>query len=209
MSVDDIIKEKFKSLDKQMKRDEELFRRRYLNTVSAYDLSSPMGRRVSSSLMANKLESERIESMVSSYDAFCGTHLKLKSNKKNIFNKWTPKRVERLTTGLELSQKNQSVDCHQYSFTKRQRLEKSLRKSTGIDWKSRLIAFNCNLNPLLERLDVCPICGQDIEVEHSCDIVASGRSRSDPVLNNGRAGKPWFSSISSTFRQLYDIFASK
>ena len=153
----------------------ELWKKSYLNCMSMYAISSPMGRRVFHSLKTPKLEIRKVQSIVRRYESFCSTRMRFRDKQVVGLNKWSARRIERLTTGLELSQRNRCFSCHQYSFTRRQRLEKLLRAKTGIDWKSRLLAMNCctKTEVMINKIKFCPICGQNIEFKHSCDNSAS------------------------------------
>ncbi|CAG2175834.1 unnamed protein product [Oppiella nova] len=181
------IKDKYKKLEKHKKRVIKEWKNQYINSLTIYPFSSPMGQRVAHSLKSECFDNLKVESMVRKYEIYCSLKIRHREKAENKLNKWKPRNIERLTTGLELSQRSHAMGFHQYSFTRRQRLEKLKRTETGIDWKSRITAFTCNPNVqvMVPKLYWCPICSKTIEVDHSCDMSAKCDMNSSkvPILN--------------------------
>lgn len=177
------VKEKYEKLEKQKKKKLKHFKDLYLKYLSSFDLSSPMGRRMLVAFKTQDLESSRVETIVKRYDEHCSTKIRPKTKEPNELCKWKTKRIERLFTEVELSQKDRDVNCFQYSFTRRQRLDRWQRMLTGIEWKSRLVALNCNARVLVNRLTVCPLCSTSVSTDQFCDTCAPLWS-SDPYIKD-------------------------
>ncbi|CAG2100498.1 unnamed protein product [Medioppia subpectinata] len=178
------IKDKYKKLEKHKKQIVKEWRRQYLKCHTVYPFSSPMGHRVMASLRNQNLEVQRVESLVRKYETYCSLKIRFRNKPDNKLNKWRAHNVERLTIGQELSQRQHTLDVHQYSFTRRQRLDKWQRLTTGIDWKSRIVALSCHrsVEVLVPKLMRCPFCRHQIDIDHSCDINAAICDTSSPKV---------------------------
>ena len=170
------VKEKYQKLEKQKKKKLKHFKEQYLKCLSSFDMSSPMGRRMLVAFKTQELDPSKVQTMIRKYDEHSTTKIRFKTKEPNELCKWKTHRIERFCTSLELSQKDRDINNFQYSFTRRQRLDRWQRMITGIEWKSRLLAMHCNAKVLVRRCYDCPICQTTIQTDHSCDINAPPKS---------------------------------
>ncbi len=172
------IKQKYKLIEKRRKEEnnesESRWKKADIKCMATFPLVSAMGQRVYRSLCdrSQALDQNRIEAITKRNETFCSTKIRIRISKKiPKWNKWKTNNIERIAFRTDFS-KNGGIGCHQYSFNRRQRLEKLRRFETRLNWKSRLLALNCdqNLSIGLKRITHCPICYLRLEDNHSCDI---------------------------------------
>ena len=111
--------------------------------ANAFEISSLMGRRVRLSLDDHSPNPQQVCVLNYQIEKYC--------NQMDIVSVSAPQnaklstRITRSTTsfaGLDRMW-GQRNDSHQYSFTRRQRLNRYLKLETGLDWKSRLVKKHC------------------------------------------------------------------
>jgi hypothetical protein len=172
------IKKKYKLFEKRRKEEKNESENRWkgpdIKCMTTFPLVSAMGQRVYRSLCnrSQALDQSRIEAITRRNETFCSTKVRIRISKKiPKWNKWKTKNIETIAFRTDFS-KNGGIGCHQYSFNRRQRLEKLRRFETRLNWRSRLLALNCdkNLSIDLKRITHCPICCLKLEDNHSCDI---------------------------------------
>ena len=147
-----IEEEKFRRLKTQennQRIQREELKQELENYCNAFEISSLMGRRVRLSLVKPTLNVVQIfEDMWKRIESHC--------NQMDILSVSAPQntklstRITRSTTGFAGIDRmwGPRNEAHQYSFTRRQRLERYYRIDTGLNWKSRLVKKHCR------RIDV-------------------------------------------------------
>ncbi|XP_054166462.1 uncharacterized protein LOC128963940 [Oppia nitens] len=181
------IKEKYRIIERQKQLIVNQWRSQYLRCLSIFPLSSPMGSRVCLAFKCQTPGKTKLEAYVKKYEASCTTRYRHRIGLiDNKYNRWKSDDLEKRCTIMELTHKNQVIGSHQYSFTKRQRLDRLRRFDTGIDWKSRLLNLHCNpfVRLSITRCYLCPLCRQPIGDDHSCD----NQSDCDLNVNQSNVG---------------------
>jgi hypothetical protein len=122
-------------------------KKRFLKFISRLEMTSKLSQNLSTTLgfrplsrqMVDKLSTESVP-MPKYRENEDLLDEPLRSD--NGFNGWLSRNIERKTQFWELSAKL-SRKHFNYGFTRRQSLEKGLRRKTGLNWRSRLVSLDC------------------------------------------------------------------
>lgn len=156
-----------KQMEKVVKREHNS-KMKSLKGVSRLPFSTSLGLRVYRTLPQNCLSSTYIQKS----EPFCRTDKSYKSWSISKYNIWNCSSIERKTFRTNFTKG--SNDSFYYSFNRRQRLEKMKRMETGLNWRSRLRSLHCKqIFVKLFDCQKCCICGNHLNVGHSCDESAN------------------------------------
>ena len=173
LSKEDIKKQKQfeekKELMKQL-RHKSNEKKKIISFVSQFEISSQLfdrlirifGHLLSPSEVA---KASQIPSLIPNYDK---NNKLLKCGDVFKYNNWDTTNIQRRALKSELAF-GVIGRPRKYTFTRRQRLEKYNRLKYGLNWKSRLLRFDCRQFVInLMITEECAVCSQPLVENHSC-----------------------------------------
>ncbi|XP_054162426.1 uncharacterized protein LOC128960380 [Oppia nitens] len=174
-------KNKVNTIDEEVKQ-KHCQKTRLSKFVSTFDITSEMFRFLSTTLQLKQLSQKEISMIANkriNLNSYPKNQMIAVINETNSWNNWKCIDIYHKIFESELREKYQR-NAFYYTFSRRQRLERSLRLKTGIDWKSRLDLSQCKPFSLeMSAITKCHNCLETIDLWHSCHRYAKVDRQSD------------------------------
>ncbi|CAG2100668.1 unnamed protein product [Medioppia subpectinata] len=175
LNVDEEKYRRLKTVEQNQRLHKEELIQELEGYTNAFEISSLMGRRVRLSSDNSSLNPLQIFNLNIRNENYCN---QLKTIRDLIAatvpqNAKLSTRITRSNTGFAGIDKmwGPRSESHEYSFTRKQRLERYQRLETGLNWKSRLVKKHCkSIDVEVDKITRCPCCLELVEPEwgHSC-----------------------------------------